>query len=326
MPRTATVPEMSGLPVPFGWFHVGWPSDVAPGQAIPLRYCDRHLVLWRDSEGVAHLHDAFCPHLGAHLGHGGRVVDGDLACPFHGWCFDRDGANTAIPDSTRTNARARLTRHPLVEVNGLLMAWLHPEGEPPSWELPELPEFADPDGFTEPWHREWEVAAPWQEMAENGADSAHFGFVHGQEIVPSIDSYETDGPIAVMRSTQRWPTPDGVVDAFVEATSYGPGFSVVRMTGVIDTVSIGCNTPVSRDRCHMRFAFVVRELDDPAMTELVGDGFVGVLTEQIGEDIAIWEHKAHLTRPALADTDGPIMQFRSWASQFYLEPESTDTF
>jgi hypothetical protein len=85
-------------------------------------------------------------------------------------------------------------------------------------------------------------------MAENGADSAHFGFVHGQAVVPSVDSYDTDGPVARMRSTQRWPTGDSLVDAFVEATSHGPGFSVIRMTGIIDTVSVGCNTPVSGDR------------------------------------------------------------------------------
>jgi hypothetical protein len=49
----------------------------------------------------------------------------------------------------------------------------------------------------------------------------------------------------------------------------------------------------------------------------VGDAFIDLLTEQIQEDIAIWEHKRYLPRPALASTDGPIMEFRSWASQFY---------
>ena len=60
-----------------------------------------------------------------------------------------------------------------------------------------------------------------------------------------------------------------------------------------------------------------RKLGDPVLTRIVGDGFVDVLTEQIGEDARIWEHKTHLSRPALSDKDGPIMQFRSWAQQFY---------
>ena len=165
--------------------------------------------------------------------------------------------------------------------------------------------------------REFHVAAAWQEMAENGADSAHFGFVHGQSIVPSIDSFDIEGPILRMRSTQRWPTPTGDVDGFVEATSYGPGFSVIRMIGIIDTVSIGCNTPVSDGSCHMRFAFTVKKLGDDAITAMIGDGFIDQLTEQIGGDARIWEHKTFLEHPALSSEDGPIMTFRAWAQQFY---------
>lgn len=139
----------------------------------------------------------------------------------------------------------------------------------------------------------------------------------GRHLVPCIDDFEADGPILRMRSTQRWPTPQGVVDAFVEATNYGPGFSVARMTGIIDTISLGYNTPVSEDRCHLRFTFTVKELGDPAMTALVGDGFISILSQQIGEDVRIWEDKTYLSRPALSDGDGPIMAFRSWAHQFY---------
>ena len=39
----------------------------------------------------------------------------------------------------------------------------------------------------------------------------------------------------------------------------------------------------------------------------------------------IWEHKAHLVRPALADTDGPFMKYRKWYAQFYVEEPSAET-
>ena len=38
------------------------------------------------------------------------------------------------------------------------------------------------------------VDAPWQEMAENGVDSAHFRFVHNTAEVPVMESYETGFP------------------------------------------------------------------------------------------------------------------------------------
>ena len=54
-------------------------------------------MLWRDGDGHHHLADAWCPHLGAHLGHGGRVKDGCLICPFHEWSYDTAGRNVDIP-------------------------------------------------------------------------------------------------------------------------------------------------------------------------------------------------------------------------------------
>jgi hypothetical protein len=43
------------------------------------------------------------------------------------------------------------------------------------------------------------------------------------------------------------------------------------------------------------------------------------VTQQVIEDLPIWKYKGHVTRPALADTDGPYMKFRKWAAQFYAE-------
>ena len=51
--------------IPYGWFQVGWSDDVAAGDVLPRYYFGRDLALWRDEQGVAHLNDAFCPHLGA---------------------------------------------------------------------------------------------------------------------------------------------------------------------------------------------------------------------------------------------------------------------
>ena len=70
--------KRSPFPVPYGWFQVGWATDVAIGETKPLRYFGKHLVLWRDEDGGVHVQDAFCPHLGAHLGHGGKVAAGDV--------------------------------------------------------------------------------------------------------------------------------------------------------------------------------------------------------------------------------------------------------
>ncbi len=307
-------------PIPYGWFALGWSSELAAGHVLARRAFGRELVLWRDEQGTAHLHDAYCPHLGAHLGHGGTVAGCDLVCPFHAWQFDADGRNTVIAYSDRTNAKARLRPYPLIERNGLIMAWYHPRDEAPMWEIPEVAEFGETGvgaEFSAPITRSFTIAAPWQEMAENGVDSAHFRYVHRTAEVPVLESYDTDGPCSRMRSKQFFVTPRGTTEGRIDSDSAGPGFSVVRFSGIVETLLLGCATPIEADLCEMRFTFCLRRFADDAVTTSVGEAFVNEVSRQLLEDQPIWEHKTFLERPALADTDGPFVQFRRWAAQFY---------
>jgi phenylpropionate dioxygenase-like ring-hydroxylating dioxygenase large terminal subunit len=307
-------------PVPFGWFAVAWSFELSSGEVRSVRAFDRDLVLWRTSGGHARLHDAYCPHLGAHLGHGGRVDGDEMVCPFHGWQFDGDGRNTCIPYSERTNGRARLRSYAVVERNGMVMAWYHPDDVEPLWQIPEVPEFADGQSeFAAPTTRFFEIATAWQEMAENGVDAAHFRYVHGTADVPVLERYEPDGHQSHMRSKQFFVTPRGTVEGRIDSDAHGPGFSVVKFSGIIDTVLLGCATPIDRDHCEMRFTFTVRAFADERATRSVGEAAINEISRQLLEDRPIWENKVYIDRPALADTDGPFMQFRQWAAQFYID-------
>src|SRR4030095_9448483 len=162
-------------------------------------------------------HDAFCPHLGAHLGHGGTVDGCEIVCPFHAWRYDGEGINTAIPYSERVNRKARLRTFPTIERNGVVLAWYHPQEEPPLWDIPEVPELnGDPDWSTVV-RTSYEIDASVQEMAENAVDSAHFRYVHNTAEVPTLESYDTGFPEAVMRSSQKFRTPPGVIEGPLHA-------------------------------------------------------------------------------------------------------------
>jgi nitrite reductase/ring-hydroxylating ferredoxin subunit len=58
------------LPIPNGWFAVEFSRELREGDVKPIHYCGEDLVLFRTRSGHARVLDAFCPHLGAHLGHG----------------------------------------------------------------------------------------------------------------------------------------------------------------------------------------------------------------------------------------------------------------
>lgn len=128
--------------------------------------------------GVVHVLDAFCPHLGANLGHEGKVDGNSIECPFHGWQFDPNGVcnkipyASKIPNTAKTGVWSVQGRHgtldtqpgcraaahsvcespvPLLlccreccEVNGSVFLWYDVDRRKPSWSIPSLSSGAAP--------------------------------------------------------------------------------------------------------------------------------------------------------------------------------------
>ena len=80
--------------------------------------------MFRGQDGKAYVVDAYCPHLGANLAVGGRVVGNCIECPFHGWQFrGNDGKCERIPyaeKGMKMFVSLQLTKqiHKLKEVKG----------------------------------------------------------------------------------------------------------------------------------------------------------------------------------------------------------------
>jgi nitrite reductase/ring-hydroxylating ferredoxin subunit len=320
------------MPMPFGWFQVAWSDEVETGRSIPLTAFGRHLAAWRDESGEAHVWDAFCAHMGAHFGYGGKVIDDTITCALHRWQYGPDGRVVDIPYSDRLNRKAKVRTYPVAERNGLLMAWYHPTDEPPMWDVPELPELGGDSGFSEVFRKQYQLGCHWQEIAETQVDAAHIqahlieyqiamngGKPLDKPCMPQVDSYDTDGPVARVRITQDFPTPTGAVQGRIDTDVHGPGFAATWFTGLIDTLLVGCCTPTGPGSCELRFSFVVRKSGDAASTTSLGEAFIEEIHQRTAEDVVVWENKAYVPRPALAHGDGPIMQFRRWCEQFYAE-------
>jgi 3-ketosteroid 9alpha-monooxygenase subunit A len=310
---------------PFSWYHACDTADLAVGEVRPIRLLARDLVLWRDEQGRPHVMDAYCPHLGANLGLGGRVEGCNLVCPFHWWEYDGDGRNVHVPYADRTNAKAHVRSYPAVDVNGFLMFWYHPEpDQAPLWDIPEVAEYAT-DDWTEPIVAEWKVRCPWQELAENGPDFVHLKTVHGAATVPEIESITYDGWFSQLRARVDFATPRGPQPGRIDTDSWGPGFSVARFTGIIDTVFLGTTTPIDWEWTQSIKVYKVKKLGRDAAslakTKRLGEALVRDLRKQMAEDNVIFDNKIHVLNPALANGDGPILAFRKWASQFYAGTE-----
>jgi len=305
------------FPLPDGWFAVAYSDDVPVGTVQPLHYFGRDLVLARTEDGVARVFDAHCPHLGAHLGFGGRVVEDGIRCPFHAWRFDGGGRCVEIPYARKIPPRARLVPWTVQERNGRILVWRHARGEPPSFEIPELPEVGSPD-WTPFERREWIVRSRNQEMAENSVDQAHFRFVHGTNTVAETELH-VDGPLLRVVSRSNVATPRGEATGTIEILAFGFGFGWTRFRGVVETLVLTSGTPIDDERVHMRLGLSVRRLGSVDATRGVGRAFLAEIERQFAQDIPIWENKAFLERPNLCDGDGPIGELRRWGKQFYSE-------
>jgi len=120
--------------VPNGWFSVAASDGLAAGDVRPIRYLDRDLVVFRGEDGAARVFDAYCPHLGAHLGVGGTVCGTGLRCPFHAWRFEGDGRLAEVPDLDEP-PRVSAQSFEVCERNGRVFVWHHAQGAGPSYDL-----------------------------------------------------------------------------------------------------------------------------------------------------------------------------------------------
>uniref|UniRef100_A0A1A9VEM0 Rieske domain-containing protein n=1 Tax=Glossina austeni TaxID=7395 RepID=A0A1A9VEM0_GLOAU len=81
--------DVKDLPPPYpnGWYGILESSDLKVGEVKSIFALGEQLVAYRTREKIVYVLDAYCPHMGANLGIGGRVVDDQFECPFHQWRF-----------------------------------------------------------------------------------------------------------------------------------------------------------------------------------------------------------------------------------------------
>lgn len=306
--------------IPNGWFLLAYAEDVPRGAVKRMHYLDRELAVFRGESGAVHALDAYCPHLGAHLGEGGVVVGDTVRCPFHGWRWSGRGACVEIPYASRIPAAARADAFPVREVNGMIFAWHDAQGRAPSWEIPDLPEWHDADWLT-PWLRyEWTVKTHPQEMAENGVDWPHFATVHKTTMPDERDaSFAPHVYRWTVGASKGVSTLDGAHDDLVmRAENWGLGYNFLRQTGRFRTVVATGLTPIDAETTHMRMG-VIAKRDGPDAAQMLRElrAYMDEHAVVATQDFPIWENKKFREKPALADGDGPIAEFRRWAAQFY---------
>ena len=162
------------------WHPVAQSHEVLKDAPLSVKLLDQAVVLWRDNEGAVQAFVDRCPHRGARLSMG-RVENGHLECPYHGWQFASGGQCVkvpAVPDFVPP-ATQRVKSFDVQEAYGLV--WVRLQGsEADNANAAALPAFAaeSDEHLRKVNCGPYDVAASAPRIIENFLDMSHFGFVH----------------------------------------------------------------------------------------------------------------------------------------------------
>ena len=320
---------------PTGWFQVAWSDELRPGDVRTLRYFDTELVMFRGEDGTAAVLNAHCPHMGAHLGYGGRVKDCTIVCPFHGWQWDANGNNALVPSEGTARSRPVLGAWDVRETNGIVWLWYDQAHRPPMWDpvaerrheqdfLPVMP------GCALKWEN---VHARPQYMIENVVDLDHFPWVHLNESNPEITELRDQGHMLSvdMRTVhgygreRTWATPNGPVETIMTTDIYGLATIFTDWgAGTDDSLMISNMTPIDHQHLDM-FVTVLVKQDPESQNQDMPEGRslrrIEQQRKQTDRDMPIWNNLVYNGRPPYARNEAKLMvQVKQWLRRFY-EPE-----
>ncbi len=183
------------------WYAIEFGHEITDSPKT-VRVDTHDIVLWRGTEGTVNAQSDVCVHRGGSLG-GGRVVNGCVECPYHGWRFDDDGVCVDIPanrEGLPIPKKARVDSYPCVERHGFVWVFL---GDAPAEDRPPVPALAGLDATTSARadgyravYGDFTWNANYDRVLENAVDIAHTPFVHsgsfGNADKPEIQDFDLD--------------------------------------------------------------------------------------------------------------------------------------
>ena len=340
-PGGASEAEPPLSPFPEGWYFVASRCAIEQGNLLERQWLGQFIIAWCNDEGAICVALSVCPHLGSSLGPaaGGRVRDGLLICPFHGFAYDAAGNCVETPNAPPPR-NARLSVLETREYLGLVFAWWGIDGRTAQWDLPVEPPI---DGWSGLELRTLQFPGHPQEMAENAVDLGHLRYVHLYDDVNAVDAPAVDGTELVSRyefsRSRHFFAGIGLVyEISIAIHVHGLGYSLIEIRE--HTIGMNCRmwalaTPIDGTLVDLVLVSQLEHLRKPKRliaglgflpvglrTVLMNKFMVAMQERDVRQDIVIWNRKQYLPHPTLCRSDGPIGRFRRYCRQFYPDPEA----
>lgn len=302
-----TATDYRGTPTtryPTGWFQVGRSEELPFSSITALRYFGQDLIVRRDDNGKVDVFDAYCPHMGAHLAHGGAVEGTDIVCPYHGWRWGSDGANVNIPYSTRVLPKIRLRQWPSRESQGLIWLWHDEDNRPPDSEPPDV-------AISGNEAEERVLLADVLTIAETSVDAPHLRRALGASACELTSLTAQGSELKAVHSLSGFSS--GTPTAELTVTLNGLG--ILRVSCAewqLDCLQT--QTPIEPGRVVLR---------NFALATNVADASYERWNDYLEHASHIWQHLRPAAGGPAMPEEGSITEFRNWAESMFKPAETS---
>lgn len=159
-------------------WYIACTSSELKEKPIKRMIYDKSYVLFRDQNKKATTLLNRCLHRLTQMDQG-KIVNGELMCPYHGWTYDREGNVTFIPsEGPNSKPKNKMCNKalPTVEQDGVVWVWMgedKPTTELPTWRFP----FWDDNNWVK-YFMVTDFENEVTNLAENFMDVPHTVYVH----------------------------------------------------------------------------------------------------------------------------------------------------
>jgi 3-ketosteroid 9alpha-monooxygenase subunit A len=287
-----------------GWYLLALGDELAE-PVTGLMLGGLALAAVRDN-GRLRVFDGTCPHRGAHLGHGGRVAQGQvIICPFHG---KRIGLGEGP-------GRLRVREHEVLDCGGAVFLRLADSPrDDHGFELAMKELIATHvvvSALIVP------VSVPPEIVIENAFDIDHFPAVH---LVPGLvglkveigDGGELTIATGFRTKAPAWETASGQITSRFFARAFSPNLVVTDLgTAAERNVVITGAAPASGG-CVARIAIAVPR----GSPDSVAAALIAGARHAFEQDLRVWEHLDLNAQARLSSRDTPVLAFRAFCASF----------
>ena len=303
-----------------GWYQIAFERDLqADVSSVPVG--DRRLLIVRSGAEI-NVYDAVCPHRGADLGVGGKLLHPRvLTCPYHGHRIALGGEG---------GGPYCVAKYPSLVRSGLIFALVG------DFELGKLPDMLD---YLEQTHKIFAgftktIKVPPEMVIENAFDWAHFPPVHDVLKVEYGEPTVEDGVFTATTKLRVGPsmwqgTGDGTHhddgSTFVEvpllARAYSPNLTITQVAvggGDHPHFVIASAVPMLDGTSTIRLSVAMPVIEGFAPRQEFADLMLQFESMGLEQDRPVWENLALNATPKYTAEDDNVLKYRKFCERFTL--------